>query len=329
MNDNRIWSSEQAYLSLGGLIAERDAWRDYVVEADVEILPVVLCNAHMCDGQYYNGRDFTLGEAVDWAKAHAAQHADRRADVPTASDPDNGQWLWAGLRDRISQAVHDPGNVVGGRRGPSWGDDSPDYADEQESLWDWVVRAVMAVIEADAARLVQMDDLRRKLADVKAELAGVRNDRDRIHAAWRKACDYNKTLQERHGSEQHTATWRADTPDEPKSRCKATYRVPDDSAITLHCERDAGHEGAHWSAGDYREWTDAEEDVRWWNDAHPVGTRVRYWRGVRSGPGAVGTTRTPAQVLNGDEPVVWIDGTSGCIALTHVEPLSDAPEVTL
>lgn len=58
-----------------------------------------------------------------------------------------------------------------------------------------------------------------------------------------------------------------------------------------------------------------------WNKAHPVGTAVRYWTGVRVGEGCVGTTRSHADVLGGHTAVVWVTGHSACIALTHVEPL--------
>jgi hypothetical protein len=46
-------------------------------------------------------------------------------------------------RDRVAQAIYDPGSVVGGRRGPSWGVGRPWYDQEQESLWDWQIRAVL------------------------------------------------------------------------------------------------------------------------------------------------------------------------------------------
>ena len=52
-----------------------------------------------------------------------------------------------------------------------------------------------------------------------------------------------------------------------------------------------------------------------------LGTPVRYWRGFRIGaPTGSGTTRSEAYLL-GAEPVIWITGCTGCIALTHVEVL--------
>lgn len=57
-----------------------------------------------------------------------------------------------------------------------------------------------------------------------------------------------------------------------------------------------------------------------WNKTFPVGTRVRYWTGVREGVGKVSTTKTEADLLGGHTAVVWIEGESGCVALSHVEP---------
>lgn len=55
-----------------------------------------------------------------------------------------------------------------------------------------------------------------------------------------------------------------------------------------------------------------------WNTRHPIGTVVRYWRGLMEGePSGTGPTRTAAQVL-GDNAVVWIAGCSGCVHLSHV-----------
>lgn len=61
------------------------------------------------------------------------------------------------LRDRIAQAVYDPGAVVGPRVGPSWGPAHEAYADEQESLWDWQIRAVLRVVRTDGPRADELD----------------------------------------------------------------------------------------------------------------------------------------------------------------------------
>lgn len=64
------------------------------------------------------------------------------------------------------------------------------------------------------------------------------------------------------------------------------------------------------------------EAVTRFNQRHPIGTLVRYWKGVREGEGKESTTRSAAQLLEGHTAVVWLDGVSGCIALTHIQPVS-------
>lgn len=67
-----------------------------------------------------------------------------------------------------------------------------------------------------------------------------------------------------------------------------------------------------------------QQAVATFNDANPVGTMVKYWRMDRRGePSGIGHTRCEAVLLAGHTPVVWIDGCSGCIALSHVEVMSD------
>lgn len=55
-----------------------------------------------------------------------------------------------------------------------------------------------------------------------------------------------------------------------------------------------------------------------WNQAHPIGTPVTYWTGVREGNGRYAITRSEARIVGG-QPVVWVTGESSCIALTHVD----------
>jgi hypothetical protein len=68
---------------------------------------------------------------------------------------------------------------------------------------------------------------------------------------------------------------------------------------------------------------DACKAVDGWNGHVEVGAPVRYWRGAREGEGLLGRTRSTAQLLGDHTPVVWIEGCSGCIALTHVELLTE------
>lgn len=55
------------------------------------------------------------------------------------------------------------------------------------------------------------------------------------------------------------------------------------------------------------------------NADHPERVMVRYWKGAKQGePTGSGMTRTQAQIVGGTA-VVWIEGCSGCVALSHVE----------
>lgn len=65
-----------------------------------------------------------------------------------------------------------------------------------------------------------------------------------------------------------------------------------------------------------------------WNEHHPVGTQVRYWKGVREGDGRISRTRSRAQVLSGHTAVVWVEAEAGCIALSHVEETPSHVEET-
>lgn len=58
-----------------------------------------------------------------------------------------------------------------------------------------------------------------------------------------------------------------------------------------------------------------------WNTAHPVGSPVQYWPGMRDGEPSYGVTTHPASVLGGHTPVAWIDTCGSCVALTHVRVL--------
>lgn len=63
-------------------------------------------------------------------------------------------------------------------------------------------------------------------------------------------------------------------------------------------------------------------EVEIFNLKHPIGTLVRYWRGIREGdPSGEGPTIHPADLLGGHTGVIWIEGCRGCIALSHVEAI--------
>lgn len=65
-----------------------------------------------------------------------------------------------------------------------------------------------------------------------------------------------------------------------------------------------------------------QDEADLWNREHDVGTLVRCWAFDRESAPKVGRTRSHAEVLSGHTAVVWIDGIAGCIALSHVEPVS-------
>lgn len=59
-----------------------------------------------------------------------------------------------------------------------------------------------------------------------------------------------------------------------------------------------------------------------WNAKNPVGTRVRYWRGLREGaPTGEAPTRHEAAVMS-DHVSVWIEGCASSINLSHVEVIA-------
>ncbi|WP_328336830.1 hypothetical protein [Streptomyces violaceus] len=64
-----------------------------------------------------------------------------------------------------------------------------------------------------------------------------------------------------------------------------------------------------------------------WNAMYPVGTPVFAYPGCRPEDGAdtrlVTRTRSKAEVLGGHTDVVWVDGHSACIALSHVDPVTE------
>lgn len=63
--------------------------------------------------------------------------------------------------------------------------------------------------------------------------------------------------------------------------------------------------------------------VERFNRKHPIGSRVRCWSGLRSGASIDTKTRSPASLLGGHTPVVWVEGHAGCISLAHVEVLPE------
>ncbi|MFF5773892.1 hypothetical protein ACFY8V_32655 [Streptomyces californicus] len=70
---------------------------------------------------------------------------------------------------------------------------------------------------------------------------------------------------------------------------------------------------------------DPTTEVALWNERHPVGTPVVAYPGCRPEDDPKCTrlttrTRSAASVLGGHTAVVWVEGHSACIALTHIDP---------
>lgn len=59
--------------------------------------------------------------------------------------------------------------------------------------------------------------------------------------------------------------------------------------------------------------------VEHFNGENEVGTAVRFWTGLREGPGEESKTRSEAQLLSGHTAVVWVEDHPACIALSHIE----------
>ncbi|MBQ0827669.1 hypothetical protein [Streptomyces tagetis] len=70
-----------------------------------------------------------------------------------------------------------------------------------------------------------------------------------------------------------------------------------------------------------------------WNSRYPISTAVVAYPGARpeddpTGERLITRTRSEASVLGGHTAVVWVDGHSACIALTHVDPVQPADTYT-
>lgn len=69
----------------------------------------------------------------------------------------------------------------------------------------------------------------------------------------------------------------------------------------------------------------AARDVERWNRLYPEGTKVTAYPACRPevhpGDEQLATrTRSKAVVLGGHTAVVWVEGHSACISLSHVDP---------
>ena len=66
--------------------------------------------------------------------------------------------------------------------------------------------------------------------------------------------------------------------------------------------------------------TSAATEVARWNEDNPVGTLVRYWRGVRQDEASgVGRIHRAAGLMRDGAEVAWIDTAACAIALSHIQ----------
>lgn len=68
----------------------------------------------------------------------------------------------------------------------------------------------------------------------------------------------------------------------------------------------------------------AEAEAKLFNERHPVGTEVRFWREdqVKTGPGRPGFTRSRAYVSTFNRAVILVKGHSGPVLISRVEPVT-------
>lgn len=58
-----------------------------------------------------------------------------------------------------------------------------------------------------------------------------------------------------------------------------------------------------------------------WNATHPIGTMVSFENIRGAGETHRGKSKTEASVLNGSSAVIWIEGKSGCVMLSHCKAI--------
>ncbi len=63
-----------------------------------------------------------------------------------------------------------------------------------------------------------------------------------------------------------------------------------------------------------------EKAVRHFNERYSIGDPFWAYRGLIGDNPIEVTLRSKAELLSGHTPVAWVNGTSGCIALTHLRP---------
>ncbi|QQZ56895.1 hypothetical protein IFE09_27240 [Streptomyces microflavus] len=184
-----------------------------------------------------------------------------------------------------------------------------------ESLRNDRHAAKIAELRADNAAL------RVRVAELEAARTTAAADRDKQIIAWleQKAAEYGTSNRER------------------RAKAEAVDRMADKlsrGAVRPACPpvspEDPHDSPLHHEYAVGRDLPEATPEppavtVDRWNAQYPVGTSVFAYPGCRPEDDPKCTqlttrTRSAASVLGGHTAVVWVDGHSACISLTHVDP---------
>ncbi|MET9704895.1 hypothetical protein [Streptomyces griseus] len=209
------------------------------------------------------------------------------------------------LHRRIAFAIADPGAIT------------PRGDDYREPVHLWQARAVAFVVPESA----EVDRLRARVAELEAARTTAAADRDQQIIAWL----------EKKAREEGTSN------KDSRVRATATYRLADKlsrGAVRPACPpvspEDPHESPLHHTYALGRDLPEVEPEqpavtAERWNAQYPVGTPVYAYPGCRPEDDPKCTrlttrTRSAASVLGGHTAVVWVEGHSACISLTHVDP---------
>lgn len=121
------------------------------------------------------------------------------------------------------------------------------------------------------------------------------------------------------GSEEHSSVVYAESSGKAKSKRLRVFRDslwPDMLFTDLTCRSI----GIREIPPTPRELAQREADA--FNEAHPIGTVLRYWSGLKEGePTGTAPIYHEATVVC-DHAVIWMSGVSSCHSLSHVERAS-------
>lgn len=193
------------------------------------------------------------------------------------------------LQRRIAFAIYDPGAIT------------PRGDDYTEPLYIWQARAVAYVLPEPTAEL---ERLKKRVAELEALVEAM------CAALTGHDCpDPTKGPME-------TVTSAAIRLMEAEARVNELEAAARPAILNLPPNRQTRRllaEGGVMTADEF-------------NARYPVGTPVTAYPGCRPEDDAnderlVTRTRSKAEVLGGHTDVVWVDGHSACIALSHIDPV--------